>query len=401
MSPRLARQTVATVAVTVGLAALSAIFLGKNTDFRVYWYGVSDFLSGGRPLYGPLSGLGTDMNFLYPPWTVLFFLPFTKLPIRIAGILWIVISWIALVWASVLARKTWKLSFTPLGSVLGFLILLPYVVLAIRYGNVQPFLIACVLLALLWSENHPGASGAALALAISFKIWPVLFIPWFLTPPRRRVLRFLGLWLAALWCAPILFFGASSYIALLRAFFSQAFGMATTPAEIWYPSQSLRGVLLRFFTHLRTPEGYPGVSLTAFPVAGVVASWLVLSITIYIFVVWSVWKSDAVNRYRWDAVSFVCISALQPFSHPSSLISLLPTVLMAVHFYSVEPGIHGSRSGIMLLAAGVLSLLSGAVAFYRPWQRELVAIGIYFWIMLAFGLALILARPSPAVKRKL
>ncbi len=369
------------------LAVLSAIFLPHNTDFGAYWYGVRNFVDGSKPLYGPLSGMEYPQEFRYPPVTVLFFLPLTHLSLRVASFWWILVAWAACSIATYLAIRAWKLRFTVAGVVLGVIFLAPYVVLAVKFGNVQPYLIALVLLALLFADTHPGWSGLALAVAICFKVWPLFFAPWLLLRRRRSALYYAGGATAVLWTAPVLFFGWSRYLYLLQDFFTHVVALASGPESVWYSSQSLRGVLLRLLTRSVHPrDGYPDVSFASLPPALMVDCYLLLSILIYAYAVYVMWRSDESQRWLWDAGAFVLFSALQPFCMNSSLISLLPAILAGAYVYSTPAGQYPAAAKRAFLVACALEVLS--ISPYLPLQREVLMLGIDFWIMLALAVGL-------------
>lgn len=380
-------KTILVVAAIAVLAILSAIFLPHNTDFGAYWYGVRNFLNGTKPLYGPLSGMEYPQEFRYPPVTVLFFLPLTRLPLRVASFCWILVAWVASSVATYLAIRAWKLRFTISGTLLGLIFLTPYVVLAVKFGNVQPYLIALVLLALLFAETHPGWSGLALAVAICFKVWPLFFAPWLLLRQRRSALYYASGATAVLWSAPVLFFGWGRYLNLLQDFFTHVVTLASGPEAVWYSSQSLRGVLLRLLTHSVHPrDGYPDVSFASLPLAVTVDCYLVLSILIYAYAVFAMWRSEESRRWLWDAGAFVLFSALQPFCLNSSLISLLPAILAGAHVYSAPAGQYPAAAKRAFLVACALVVLS--ISPYLPLQREVLMLGIDFWIMLALAASL-------------
>lgn len=344
-------------------------------------------MDGSKPLYGPLSGMEYPQEFRYPPVTVLFFLPLTYLPLRVASFFWIVMAWAACSIATYLAIRTWKLTFTVSGALLGLIFLAPYVVLAVKFGNVQPYLIALVLVALLFAETHPGWSGLALAVAVCFKVWPLFFAPWLLLRHRRPALYYAGGATAALWTAPVLFFGWSRYLDLLQDFFTHVVTLASGPEAVWYSSQSLRGVLLRLLTRSVHPrDGYPDVSFASLPPALMVDCYLVLSILIYGYAVFAMWRSEESQRWLWDAGAFVLFSALQPFCLNSSLISLLPAILAGAHLYSAPAGQFPAAAKRAFLVACGLVVLSTSP--YLPLQREVLMLGIDFWIMLALAVGL-------------
>ena len=383
-------KTIVVVAAIGVVAVLSAIFLPRNTDFGAYWYGVRNFMNGTKPLYGPLSGMEYPQEFRYPPVTVLFFLPLTWLPLRVASISWILAAWTVCSVSTYLAIRAWKLTFNFSGALLGLIFLAPYVVLAVKFGNVQPYLIALVLLALLFAETHPGWSGLALAVAICFKVWPLFFVPWLLLRRRRSALYYAGGASAILWTAPVLFFGWSRYLVLLQDFFTHVVALASGPEAVWYSSQSLRGVLLRLLTHSVHPrDGYPDVSFAGLPPALMAGCYVVLSVLIYGYSVLAMWRSNESERWIWDAQAFVLFSFLQPFCMNSSLISLLPAILAGAYIYSTPAGQYPAASKrAFLLACGLVVL---SCSPYLPLQREVLMFGIDFWIMLALTVTLGLA----------
>lgn len=385
------RMRVLAVAVLAVLAILSAFTLSKNVDFQVYWRGMGGFFNGSRPLYGPSSGAGHPQEFRYPPVTVLFFRPLTWLPERTAGILWVIAAWAACAWASALAILKWRLRFTFIGATLGILILGQFVVLFVKFGNVQPFLIALVLAALLWAEEHPVWSGVALAVAICFKVWPLFFAPWFLVRGRRPVLAWAAAGSAILWTAPILFFGWSRYVFLLHDFFDHVVALASNPEALWYSSQSLRGVLLRFLTHAAPPrDGYPDVSFASLSPALVGNFCLALTAVVYGCAVVSMWRTPSSRRWLWDANAFALFSILQPFAMNSGLISLLPAVLAGAHVYSAPAGQYRVSARRWFLATCACAAVATAT-FYRPLQRYALMLGIDFWLMVALAATLAIA----------
>ena len=390
-------QRVIIVAAIAVVAILSAIYLPKNTDFGAYWYGVGNFMNGTKPLYGPLSGMEYPQEFRYPPVTVLFFLPLTWLPLRIASFLWILGAWAACAIAAALAIRRWKLKFTAAGALLGLIFLAPYVVLAVKFGNVQPYLIALVLLALLFAETHPGWSGLALAVAVCFKVWPLFFAPWLLVRGRRPSLYYASGATAVLWSAPILFFGWSRYLYLVQDFWTHVVALASGPEAVWYSSQSLRGVLLRLLTRSVHPrDGYPDVSFASFSPVLMADCYLLLSVLIYGYAVLAMWRSDASRRWIWDAQAFVLFSVLQPFAMNSGLISLLPAILAGAHVYSAPRGQYPAAVKRAFVLGFALSVLSWSP--YLPLQREVLMLGIDFWIMLALAISLGVA--AHAAKRE-
>jgi len=383
-------------AILGGLAIISSLLLIRNIDFIVYWRGVGAFLRGAQPLYGWLSGNGHPQEFRYPPLTVPFFLPFTLLPLRVAGVLWVLLAWAALATATTMAIRKWKLKFTAAGAVLGCLLVAQFVVLFVKFGNVQPHLIALILLALLWAEERPFWSGFALALATCFKVWPLFFVPWFLIRGRRLSLVWAAAASLVLWTAPALYFGWGRYIFLIHDFFNHVVALASDPESVWYSSQSLRGVLLRFLTHAVPPrDGYPDASFAGFSPALVGGICYALSFAAYLYAVLSTWTASPARRYIWDAASFAFFSFLQPFAMNSGLISLLPAMLVATHVYSASSGAYPRAAKHFYLAACGFAAIASAT-FWRPLQRWALMLGVDFWLMLALTASLAIAARGAA-----
>jgi len=388
------------IALIGTLAIVSALYFAKDTDFIAYWRGVRGFMAGFKPLYGPNSGAGHPQEFRYPPVTVFFFLPLAFLPMRLASVCWTVLGWAACGWASAVAIARWKLAFTLPGALSAVLLLAQPTWLAVVFGNVQPHLVALLLLALLWSEEHPDRAGLALAVAICFKVWPLFFVPWFLIRRRRATLAYAAAASGVLWIAPALCFGWARYAALLHSFFTHAVAIASYPEGVWYSSQSLRGVLLRLLTNAVHPrDGYPDVSLAALPPALVSGCYGLLAALAYGYLVIAMWRAQESRRWLWDAAAFLFFSALQPFCMNSGLISLLPAVLAAAHVFSAPSGQYPQAARRAFLVTCILSILANST-FYRPFQRAALMWGIDFWLMLALGFTLVIAaRPAAAPAR--
>lgn len=364
-----------------GLLALIAIctslFLVKNTDLSVYWYGVNGFFSGTKSAYGPDSGIGHPMEYRYPPVTYLILYPLRLVPLRAAGFCWMLAAWTAWIATISLAIRIRRLRFNQTAVLACCAFMLAYVVLAIRYGNVQPFAICAIFAALILSEIHPAWSGMFLALAITFKIWPILFLPWLLHRPRLKAAAYSILWMIGLWTSPLFVFGASGYWSLLEQWFTAMRHVGTTYSELYYfPGQSLRGLMLRYFTPVTPPlKGFPLIHVLSLSPRTAVIGWGIISVAVYCLFAIYMLRSDRSKLWVWDGLAFVIYSMLEPYAVKSGLISLGPAALTAAWLYTVSPR---KRANQLFLAACLLSFL-GAVIQYRPWQRFLLAAGLDFW----------------------
>jgi len=372
------------------LAIFSALFLVKDTDLRVYWYAMREYYSGIRPAYGPMSGVGYPMNYRYPPVTYLMLYPLRFTTVRVAGIFWTVGEWLATVLTVRLAMRRLPFHLSRTAAILCCASLLSYVVLAIRYANIQPFVICALFAGLILAEARPVWSGLLLSLAITFKIWPILFLPWLFPRGRRRAAAYTGLWLAALWTAPVFVFGVQGYWAMLGQWRDAMTQIATTYSEIYYVlGQSLFEVVLRYCDFL-TGAFRDVAWIRSISPATAAHGAEVFAAAVYIGVTWRMLRSDRRQLWAWDGAAFVLYSLVEPHAVKSGLISLAPAVLTAGYLYargrrelcgaSLKPEERRSASiaGVLFLCACMLFFL-GTVIQYRPWQRFLLAAGLDCW----------------------
>jgi hypothetical protein len=390
------------------VVVVTSLLLTRNIDFRVYWYGATAAFDGSRPLYGPASGLGFPMHYRYPPVTYLLLWPLSHLPLYWAGVIWMIAAWSASIATVTLAVRTARLNLTPQAVVVACGYLLAYVVLALRSGNVQPYLIAMIFAALLLSESHRVTAASLLGLAITFKIWPVFFLPWFLHRRRRPVLVWLIPVILLLWLLPLIIWSPSDYVELLRQWCRSEFRSATTPSEGWYfPGQSLRGVLLRYMT-AATPwiPAFPAVHFLSLSPRFVVRAWEAIAGMSYAVTCIAMLRSGPSRRWVWDGLSFSLFTLLEPFCLKSGMISLGPAVLVAAALYSGERqharSLRESVARRLFITACALSFL-GAIAQYKPLLRLLLALGLDFYATVMLLTALLLwalsREPFPEVSR--
>ena len=372
------------------LAVLSSVFLARNVDLRVYWYGVTGFFSGTRPAYGPQSGIGFPMEYRYPPVTYLLLSPLCLVSLRVAGFLWMLAAWASATVAVSLGVRIRGFQFSPFALFACLAFLASDLVLAVRYGNVQPFVIAWLFVALVLSESEPIWAGVLLSLAVTFKIWPVLFIPWFLRRTRWRSAAAFVISFVALWLTPFLVFGVTRYGQLLRDWFVAVGRVGSTYSEFYYfPGQSLRGVLLRLLTPTPPALAYfPDIHVLSFSPHFAVTLWMAIGAVAYSIAVLLMLRSDNRKMVAWDGFIFVLYSMLEPFAVKSGLISLAPAVITAACLYTL-----GSRSrerldrtsirwANRLFLAACAGSLAEAIIQYKPLQRWLLSVGLDFWVNL-------------------
>jgi hypothetical protein len=366
------------------LALVTSLFLAKSVDLSVYWYGVTGYFSGAKTAYGWDSGIGHPMEYRYPPVTYLLLYPLRWFSFRAAGFWWMFAAWITAIVSVSLAVRLRGLRFNAVSVVACCAFMLAYVVLAIRYGNVQPFVISWLLAAFVLSEAYPVWAGVLLALAVTFKLWPIMLLPWFIRRPRIRAAASFAIALTALWAMPFVVWGSARYLALLREWYEAVHRMGTTYSELYYfPSQSLRGILLRYFSPVDPPlKTFPHINVLSLSPHTVIVIWGIASLIAYLAIALTMLRSSPRKQWIWDGVAFVMYSLLEPYAVKSGLISLGPAALIAASLYTLTARADKTtaiwRANFFFLTACLISFMQ-AILQYKPWQRVLLSIGLDFW----------------------
>jgi len=380
------------------LAIASSLFLAKGTDLMVYYYGVRDFYTGVRSAYGPDSGISHPLEYRYPPPTYVLLYPLPLVSFHAARFLWALLEWVAAVLTVRLAIRTYRLRFSRNAISACCAAMLAYVVLAIRYENVQPFVICGIFAALIVAGNRPLWSGLLLALAITFKIWPILFVPWLFRGHRRKAVYATALWLAALWALPLAVFGVAGYWSLIMQWYVAMTKVAADYSGTYYfLGQSLREVALRCFAGGVSPR----IVSSAAEAAGA---------AIYcVFVAWML-RAKRGTLWVWDGLVFLLYSMVEPYAVKSGLISLGPAILIGACVCTIAgerapraPRAVAART--LFLSACAICFL-GAILQYPPLLRFLLVAGVDLWaemlLLAAFTLWLLpgskQAEPGPSLE---
>lgn len=297
-------------------------------DFRVYHYGARGVFDGTKPVYGPASGLGWPMHYRYPPLFLLLFAPLASLPLGAAAAVWVVGKTATLAWLIAAMRKH-GLPAVPdyRACAVAFFIIAPYLIEDFRYGNVQFFIVALTMSALLVVRDRPVLAATSLALAASIKVWPAIFLPYLAVRGQRRCVIYALGFVAVLAVLPAVYFGPAENFNLLGEWFSQEFRTQLSESEIWFPSQSLRGVLMRYLTRIdysRVPDSnYASVNVAQLDPATIRLVWMIVAVAAYGgFLILS-------HRRRWSdgwldaALAFCLVALLEPFTQKYALVVLL------------------------------------------------------------------------------
>jgi len=389
--------------VALGIAATAVIAAGfawyvasQPMDFRVYYYGAEGVFNGTRPVYGEKSGLGWPMHYRYPPLFLFLALPFTKLSLPAAAAIWVVLKCVVL---ALFIHALWKrLGPAKTGAAWLVPILLagPYVVEDLRYGNAQSFIFALTAAAFLVVSSAPILAAAALAIAISIKVWPLFFVPYLAVQREWRTVAWTFVFSAGLLLVPALYFGFDENLDLLAQWTRQEFSTQTGQAEIWFPSQSLRGVMMRYFTSIdysQVPDSnYPQVNVANLAPVAIRSTWFVLAGIAYAGLLLLAGKRKRLMFGVSEALAFTALVLLQPFSQKYALVVLLWPAIVAGRLAD------NSRGRGLLYAAIALTLvqplINGSAA-----QRLLQVLGLDFLATALLAAFLIVSISSQSTER--
>jgi hypothetical protein len=349
---------------------------GHPMDFRVYYYGARGVFDGTRPVYGFTSGLGWPMHYRYPPLFLLIFAPFTLLPISWGAAVWLLLKVVAL---AGLLKMAFERGLKPEtgrhSALIAFLFAAPYLVEEFRYGNAQFFIFSLSAAALLLVDERPVLSGASLALGISVKVWPLFLLPYLAIRRKSKAVLYTVVFVALFAMLPGLYFGFARNFRLLGEWFSQESHTQLSELEIWFPNQSLRGVLMRYLTivdYSQVPDSnYAQVNILSLNPARVRQIWIGFSIAAYAGFLWLANRRRYVADWLSQGLAFCLIAVLEPFTQKYALAILLwPAVIVASAAWK-------PRWRFLLYGAAVLVLVQpltpGASA-----QRLLQVLGLDF-----------------------
>jgi Glycosyltransferase family 87 len=371
------------------VAVLFAYYVSSRPmDFRVYYYSARGVFEGTRPVYGPDSGIGWPMHYRYPPLFLLLFAPLAMLPLGLSAAIWVVAKIVVLV-GLVRAFKARGLKPTTTSSILiSILFIGPYLIEEFRYGNAQFFVLALTIAGLLWIPRGPALAGASLAMAISIKVWPAFFLPYLGVRRDIRPVLYAIAFVVVLALLPAIYFGVSENFTLLGQWYQQESQIQLGQTEIWFPNQSLRGVLMRYLTvidYSQVPDSnYPRINVAAFDPATVRAIWIILACAIYAGFLYLARRGRQSDGWLHHGLAFCLVALLEPFTQKYALAVLLwPAIIVA--------GMTHYRSIRILIYCATVFVLMQPLAPGAGTQRLLQVLGMDFVATLLLTIALVTA----------
>jgi len=335
------------------------------------------------------------MHYRYPPPFLFLAWPFTRLSLAWAAAIWTILRCGSLI---LLIRSLWK-RLGPSTSAAAWLIPLllggPYVVEDLRYANAQTVAFALTGAALLLVSASPFLAAVALAGGIVLKVWPAFFLPYLMIRRQWRVVGWTLVLSAIFLLLPALHFGFVQNLDLLSQWARQEFSTQTGQSEIWFPSQSLRGVLMRFLTvidYSQVPDSnYPLVHVLALDPGTIRFLWLALAGAAYIaLLVIAALRKDTTFGLT-EALAFTGIVLLQPFSQKYTLVVLLWPAMVAGRLFER----HRAR---WLLYVAIALAAGQPLVIGSAGQRLLQVLGFDFLATALLAAFLLISIVSPSTE---
>lgn len=383
----------------VMLAPLGVFFLyvraSRSSDFIVYYRASRVLIEGHGHLYGPLSGSGWPQYFRYMPLFLLVFLPFAVLPYKAAVAVWAVLKCAALYFVIRALSRRLGLARTGYWWLLLMLLCGGFVVQELSLGNAQFLIFAMVAACLLWLDEHSNTAAFLLALAASLKVWPLFFVPYLAARRRTRmVLRTLGL-IGGLTLLPAAYFGWNGNLHLLREWAAQEWATGSLQVGMWFPHQSLSGILERYLTRMDysgwTDRNYVQLHLLHLSPVYIPWIWALLAGSFYLGLLWmarhtveTAW--DRRHVLVMDSLAFSALPVLEPFAHRIAFVVLLWPAMVAAALLT-RRGIPSAWSKGLICGAAVIEAIEALTPGARM-QRLYQILGVDFWVtcILAAGL---------------
>jgi alpha-1,2-mannosyltransferase len=338
-------------ATTSAAVFIVVVVLGYHLDFDVYRTGGRAVLNG-IPLYrGAFSVGGTHLPFTYPPLAALLFTPFSALPMRVGGVLFILLSLAAIavtvaVVIGALASEAGR-RLPPNAAWWAALASLPVVVWlwpvtsTMLFGQINALLMALVVADLLLPRT-PWPRGTLVGLAAAIKLTPAVFGLYFLLRRQAGPART---------CVVSAFsFTALAALVLPRdslEFWTHAMLDPSRVGGLMYSAnQSWRGALARFVDEPMQSE-----------------IWVALIIATAVLAIWAMVRQLRVGAFA----AAMCTNALlglliSPVSWAHHWVWLLPVLLVCGASWAW--GGHRSARAMFLLTAVISTI--GAVHLWYP-----------------------------------
>ena len=379
------------IALALGASYWASQF---GIDLAVYHAITRSGLFNGGPLYGEASGLEYPMWYRYPPLFLLAFAPFAAMPFNAAVVVWTLLKCAVLAvllrtlvgrlgqTARLRARLEWPLFAAIVGV---------FVLTELRYANAQFFIFALTAASLLLIDRRPRLAAAALGLAIALKVWPLFFVPYLAALRRWRVAAASLAVAGVLTLAPATYFGWGQHWQNLQDWRAQESQIAANGGSIWFPSQSLFGVLTRHLTEVdyaSMPDpNYPRINWLSLDPSRVRLLWIALAAAGYAGLLAFARRAPPKSLLLLHGVAFCALVFLQPFSQKQTALVVLiwPALVAAASVRSLPTSVSW-----MPFAAALITLMQ-PITQSGYWNRVYQVWGVDALTMLLLAATLVAA----------
>lgn len=411
------------LAIVLIIATAFAALRFHWEDVHTYYAAGQSLLKGRIDLYAADFADSAIMDYRYPPFFLILFLPFCLLPYDLVEFIWIWLN-IAAVYLTVIALKHGFEIITPNPTRLRLVLFLSffpsakYLFMLLQHFNVHLILIGLVFgtFYLLLKQKQILAS-VLMALAISFKIVPILVLPYFALKKQWLFLSMTAVFIVAFSLIPAFYFGFELNFQLLKDWYyhvmvNNEFHEINGPLNL-----SLKGQLERYLVEIdyikRTfdPE-YRNVNVLSLSQNQADAIWKFSASAMFLATLFLIWfsaklrkqinpNSDPLSEQRsqtpveFDFLAFhefglmVCLMLLvAPRTNGYYLVALFLPLIPLIHaLFRKKSKFNVLALSLIVMATCILPLLPG-----RHTQRFLLVLGVDFfaalvlWIALAYNL---------------
>lgn len=418
--------------IIVSLAAVGVIgvyftYPYRFVDFPVYYYSGQSLLAGRTDLYVPSFSIGVLMTYRYPPFFLLFFYPLWLIPYSWASYIWFwlcagqiagCVFFVKRLVENAGAKAKAAFDKTSVRAAL-FFALAQYFVISVKYGNAHLLVVFLFFGSLYFLEKQKTIRAALLmALGITFKLVPVLALPYFALKKKWTYLILTAVFVAAMNLAPAFYFGFDKNLQILGDWYNHVVTNQDAHEKLTIINLSLRGELQRALTRIdysrrdietgSNDVDYENVNFASLPDHIPNGIWAVASAVLYagsLFLIWSKSRSkngdaasgtSAANRTIDDkqnrAFEYSLITCLILLIGPLTTkiyfpMLLLPVACLANYGFASESfSAKIARRAVLVTAIAnfVLPLVPGRAA-----QRLILVLGADFYITLLLTTAII------------
>jgi len=218
-----------------------AIFLDGYPDFKVHYYGAQHLLKGENPYISDSNYFTTQV---YPPFDMVFFIPFSLMPIVLSEKLWTAISILSILTTVFLLSKILNISFFSNQN----LILLTLTMISfptkftLGMGQVNSVILLFITYFIyLYLNKKYLISAATLSIPILIKFFPLLIIPYLLVRKKIKLLIYIFIFILLFTIISLYFYP----IPVMINYFQTTLPDLINSWKGEYYNQSLMGFLFR------------------------------------------------------------------------------------------------------------------------------------------------------------